>query len=153
MRPVFKFHDGVGSSTAPKCSKLTSSIEGTGTLIGDESRVGECSCDLEGHPSWTGPCPFKPWCFLENIRDPRDPTKHCFRDTEWSPTAGRFWSSEACKHRASKEEEPFPDYDISAVDLKDDMVVSMTPIPATSEPIHYDATGGAEKGQEEKKYG
>ncbi|CAB4054633.1 unnamed protein product [Lepeophtheirus salmonis] len=36
------------------------------------------------------------WCFLENIRDPNDPTSGCYEDTTWSPSDGRFWSAKAC---------------------------------------------------------
>ena len=36
------------------------------------------------------------WCFLENIRDPSNPSSGCYADTTWSPKDGRFWSAEAC---------------------------------------------------------
>ena len=36
------------------------------------------------------------WCFLENIRDPSNPSSGCSADTTWSPKDGRFWSAEAC---------------------------------------------------------
>jgi hypothetical protein len=32
------------------------------------------------------------WCFLEQVNNPMDPTKHCFEDVKWSKTDGRFWS-------------------------------------------------------------
>lgn len=38
------------------------------------------------------------WCFLENIRDPKDPVSGCYEDTTWSPRDARFWSSRACQH-------------------------------------------------------
>jgi hypothetical protein len=41
------------------------------------------------------------WCFLENIRDPREPVSGCYQDTTWSAKDARFWSSEACDHRNS----------------------------------------------------
>ena len=36
------------------------------------------------------------WCFLENVRDPIDPTSGCFPDATWSARDGRFWSAQAC---------------------------------------------------------
>ena len=39
----------------------------------------------------------EPWCFLENVADPLQPSQHCFQDIQWSPADGRFWSTEACK--------------------------------------------------------
>ena len=38
----------------------------------------------------------KVWCFLENIRDPLDPSAGCYSDVRWSDKDGRFWSSAAC---------------------------------------------------------
>jgi len=38
----------------------------------------------------------KVWCFLENIRDPRNPRSGCYQDVTWSERDGRFWSSLAC---------------------------------------------------------
>ena len=38
----------------------------------------------------------KVWCFLENIRDPLNPSSGCYSDTKWSERDGRFWSSLAC---------------------------------------------------------
>jgi len=38
----------------------------------------------------------KVWCFLENIRDPRDPQSGCYSDTQWSERDGRYWSALAC---------------------------------------------------------
>ena len=38
----------------------------------------------------------KVWCFLENIRDPLNPSSGCYSDTKWSERDARFWSSLAC---------------------------------------------------------
>ena len=38
----------------------------------------------------------KVWGFLENIRDPLDPSSGCYDDVQWSDRDGRFWSSAAC---------------------------------------------------------
>ena len=38
----------------------------------------------------------KVWCFLENVRDPRDPQSGCYPDVKWSERDARFWSSLAC---------------------------------------------------------
>lgn len=38
----------------------------------------------------------RPWCFLENIQDPRNPQKDCFEDVFFSPRWGRFVSNDAC---------------------------------------------------------
>ena len=38
----------------------------------------------------------KVWCFLENVRDPRNPGSGCYTDIRWSEKDGRFWSSKAC---------------------------------------------------------
>ena len=40
------------------------------------------------------------FCFLEYVQDPSNPTENCFEDAQWSKTAGRFWSSQACKEKA-----------------------------------------------------
>jgi len=36
------------------------------------------------------------WCFLENIRDPQNPSEGCYEDVQWSEVDGRFWSNIAC---------------------------------------------------------
>jgi len=169
--PNFEFRDGVkdykndGSVVAPKCSTVQPTIEGNGPINGNENVVGECSCaekcmklDHRG-PDEHG------WCFLGSIRDPQEPTKYCYKDTVWSPTAGRFWSRDACTALAANSpvppppppfmpdgvftpNNPDPDYDIPVVSLDDEVLdpieplpplepVSITPIPPTPEPIHF----------------
>jgi len=36
------------------------------------------------------------YCFLENVQDPKNPTKNCFSDVEWSATYSRYYSHRAC---------------------------------------------------------
>jgi len=45
------------------------------------------------------------WCFLENIRNPRNGTENCFEDAKWSVADGRFWSSIACAEEYKKKED------------------------------------------------
>jgi len=63
-----------------------------------------CRCALEASPERNENCIAAEWqrpdhkgyCFLENIQDPKNPTKHCFNDMKWSITHSRYYSYEAC---------------------------------------------------------
>merc|ERR1712168_1438190 len=63
-----------------------------------------CRCALEASPERNENCISQEWqrpdhkgfCFLENVQDPKNPTKNCFNDIMWSTTHSRFYSHEAC---------------------------------------------------------
>ena len=40
------------------------------------------------------------WCYLENVVDPSDPQRGCYKDAQWSEVDGRFWSNIACLEKS-----------------------------------------------------
>ena len=70
-----------------------------------EDRKGKIACKCEDPQSNTKLIKTLPnklrWCFLEQVIDPKNPTKHCFKDVKWSKTDSRFWSYLA--HQENKE--------------------------------------------------
>jgi len=90
--------------TAPACK----SKKGTVRFYDNTCRCvrGESAIDLAHNGQIRGNCTGledddtdnldKVWCFLENIRDPLNPSSGCYSDTKWSERDARFWSSLAC---------------------------------------------------------
>jgi len=82
--------DDNGWRKAPKCSSCPDKNACRCALEASPERNENCLAAEWQHPDHKG------YCFLENIQDPKNPTKHCFNDMKWSITHSRFYSYEAC---------------------------------------------------------
>jgi len=67
----------------------------------DRQQLRQCVCAEEQGRGGCLPSPWARlaagWCFLQNLQDPAEPSKHCYDDVEWSAVEGRFWSRAACQ--------------------------------------------------------
>eukprot|EP00095_Tigriopus_kingsejongensis_P005107 maker-scaffold161_size295871-snap-gene-1.36 protein:Tk05107 transcript:maker-scaffold161_size295871-snap-gene-1.36-mRNA-1 annotation:"cysteine-rich motor neuron 1 protein" len=101
---TYQFDDGtVDPVPAPVCSVP---IPGTATPAEEHCR---CAQDddcvpLNQETLFPATDGGKAYCFLEYVHDPTDPSQNCFQDAQWSKSAGRFWSNEACAEKPKELE-------------------------------------------------